>query len=117
MMDTLPQSRRFPIISDSSRPEDIAYLRGKGFDCVASKKGNGSVKAGITWLQDYNIVIAPECVNMLNEARLYSWQVDKLSKKVLPILCDSDNHGWDAIRYATEEARSVRKSFMKRYKF
>lgn len=117
MMDTIPQSRRFKIIADSSRPEDIAYLRSKGFDCVASKKGNGSVKAGINWLQDYKIVIAPECVNMLNEARLYSWQVDKLTKKVLPILCDSDNHGWDAVRYATEEARDVRKSFMKRYKF
>jgi phage terminase large subunit len=117
MMDTISQSRKFPIIADSSRPEDIAYLRTKGFDVIASKKGNGSVRTGINWLLGYDIVISPECVNMLDEARLYSWQTDKLTNKVLPIVMDSDNHGWDAVRYATEQARDNRKASVKRFKF
>jgi phage terminase large subunit len=117
MMRTVNQVRQYPIVADSSRPEDIAYLRTKGFNTVASKKGSGSIRTGITWLQGYEIVIAPECVNMHNEARLYSWQVEKLTNKILPIACDSDNHGWDAIRYATEEVRGSGKTFIKRFKF
>lgn len=116
MMDTVSQIRKFPIVCDSSRPEDIAYLRTKGFNAVASKKGAGSIRTGINWLLGYEIVIAPECYHMLNEARLYSWQTEKLTNKVLPIVMDSDNHGWDAIRYATEEVRDQRTSFIKRFK-
>jgi phage terminase large subunit len=117
MVDTVTESRKYPIVADHSRPEDIGYLRGKGFNVVACKKGNGSVKTGITWLQGYKIVIAPECAWMQNEARLYSWQTEKLTGKVLPVLCDSDNHGWDAIRYATEEARENSSKTVRKLRF
>jgi phage terminase large subunit len=117
MLLTVDESRKFPLVCDNSRPEDIQFLRTKGFNAVASKKGAGSIKTGINWLLGYKIVIAPECVNMQNEARLYSWQTEKLTGKVLPITCDSDNHGWDAVRYATEEFRESSKSFIKRFKF
>lgn len=74
---------------------------------VASRKGPGSIKAGIEWLNGYRIVIDPFCVRMEEEGRLYSWKKEKLTGKVLvghP--CDDYNHGWDAIRYATEVNRS-----------
>lgn len=116
MMKTVDESRKYPIVCDNSRPEDIQFLRTKGFNCVASKKGAGSIKTGINWLLGYKIVIAPECVHMLNEARLYSWQTEKLTGKVLPVTCDNDNHGWDAVRYATEEVRASAKMFIKRFK-
>jgi len=117
MMNTVDEVRKYPIVADNSRPEDIHFLRTKGFNCVASKKGAGSIRTGINWLLGYKIVIAPECVNMQNEARLYSWQTDKLTGKVLPVTCDADNHGWDAVRYATEECRSKVKTVVKRFKF
>lgn len=117
MMGTVDEVRKYPIVCDNSRPEDIQFLRTKGFNCVASKKGSGSIKTGITWLLGYKIVIAPECVNMQNEARLYSWQTEKLTGKVLPVTCDNDNHGWDAVRYATEEVRANSKSFIRKFKF
>jgi phage terminase large subunit len=117
MMMTVDESRKFPIVADNSRPEDIHFLRTKGFNCVASKKGAGSIRTGINWLLGYKIVIAPECVNMQNEARLYSWQTEKLTGKVLPITCDDYNHGWDAVRYATEEVRATAKTLVKRFKF
>lgn len=116
MMMTVDECRRFPIVCDNSRPEDIQFLRTKGFNAVASKKGAGSIKTGINWLLGYKIIIAPECMNMRNEARLYSWQTEKLTGKVLPVTCDSDNHGWDAVRYATEEVRDSAKSFIRRFK-
>ena len=117
MMETVTGSRRHPIVCDSTRPEDIHFLRTKGFNTVAAKKGSGSIKTGITWLQGYKIVIAPECVWMQNEARNYSWQTEKLTGKVLPVLVDADNHGWDAIRYATEEAREALTKTVKRFSF
>lgn len=101
----VPESTQFTIVGDSSRPETIDYLNGFGFSVVGARKGPGSIKAGIEWLQGYEVVISPECPRMEEEARLYSWVVDKLTKKILNEPSDNFNHGWDAIRYATEVNR------------
>jgi phage terminase large subunit len=42
---------------------------------------------------------------MREEARLYSWMTDKLTGRVLTAPVDAYNHGWDAVRYATESAQ------------
>jgi phage terminase large subunit len=99
---SVPESDRWPIIADSARPETIDYLRGKGFSIHSATKGPGSIKNGINWLQGYDIVIDPDCLNMQEEARLYFWKLDPLGKP-LSIPVDKYNHGWDAIRYAVEE--------------
>ena len=40
---------------------------------------------------------------MREEARLYSWMVDRMTGKVIPgNPVDAYNHGWDATRYAVE---------------
>ena len=48
------------------------------------------------------IVIHPSCTNTAEEARLWSYKIDRLSGDVLPQLVDKHNHHWDAIRYALE---------------
>lgn len=106
MLAEVPGAREFSIVADSARPETIDYLNGEGFSVFAARKGPGSIKAGITWLQGYEIVIAPECTQMANEARLYTWQVDKFTGKIQNAPIDAYNHGWDAVRYATEINRS-----------
>lgn len=105
-MSAVTESNRYTIIGDSSRPELIDYLNGEGYTVVPSRKGPGSLKTGIEWLQGFDIIIDPDCPYMQNEARLYSYEVDPYTKKVLNDPCDSDNHGWDAVRYATEQNRS-----------
>jgi phage terminase large subunit len=92
------------IRADSGQPVAIDYLESEGFNIAGAVKGPGSIKAGITWLQGYNIVIDPDCEEMRNEARLYSWQVDKITKRVLNTPVDKHNHGWDSVRYACEDA-------------
>jgi phage terminase large subunit len=94
------------IKADGSRPESIDHLNSLGFNVVAAKKGPGSVKTGITWLQGYRIVIDPECEEMRDEARLYSWQKDRLTGKALSVPVDAHNHYWDAVRYATEDCQT-----------
>lgn len=91
------------IKADSSQPIVNDHLNSNGFNVDGATKGPGSVKAGITWLQSYAIVIDPECVAMQEEAELYVWQTDKVTKKSLNVPVDAFNHGWDAVRYACED--------------
>jgi phage terminase large subunit len=94
------------IKGDSSQPGTIDHLNSEGFNIHPAKKGPGSVKTGITWLQGYRIIIDPECEQMREEARLYSWQKDRLTGKRLSVPVDAHNHYWDAVRYATEDCQT-----------
>lgn len=91
------------IKADSAAPIEIEHLNANGFTVDGAKKGPGSVKAGINWIQGYKVVIDPDCENMRDEARMYTWQVDKVTKKRLNVPVDAHNHGWDAVRYACED--------------
>lgn len=88
---------------DSSQPIIIDFLQSRGLNTVPAKKGPGSVKSGILFLQSYEIIIDPACEAMREEARLYSWMTDRLTQRVLSTPVDAHNHGWDATRYAVED--------------
>jgi phage terminase large subunit len=93
----------WPIKADSSRPESISYIRRQGIQITAAEKWDGSVEDGIAHLKAFaRIHIHQRCKNMQDEARLYKYKVDKVSKQILPIIVDAHNHGWDAIRYALD---------------
>ena len=103
LFDTVPESRKHIIRADSARPETISYMRRQGFRIVGVKKGKGSVEDGVAHLRSYEqIVIHPRCVHTAEEARLWSWKVDRLSGDILPKLEDKNNHCWDGARYALE---------------
>jgi phage terminase large subunit len=93
------------IRADSSQPGTIEFLQSRGFGVTPARKGQGSVREGITFLQGFELVIDPDCEAMRNEARLYSWPTDRLSGQVIPGVnpVDANNHGFDALRYATED--------------
>ena len=88
---------------DSSQPGTIEFLQARGINALPAKKGPGSVKAGINFLQGFQIIIDPRCEAMREEARLYSWMTDRLTGKILSTPVDAHNHGWDSVRYATED--------------
>jgi phage terminase large subunit len=78
-------------------------MKRQGFNIMAAKKGPGSVEDGIAHLRGYEkIVIHPRCKYAAQEARLYSYKVDKLTGDILPILLDANNHIIDAVRYGLE---------------
>lgn len=102
---------RYDVIADSSRPDDIAYLRqpisasGGSFQLPKVKgsvKGKGSVESGVEFIKSHDNVIHPSCVNTLKEFKLYSYKVDRASGQILPVLIDAHNHAIDAGRYALE---------------
>lgn len=103
LFDRVPQSRKWTINADSSRPEIIRSMRRKGFICRPCKKWPGSVEDGIAVLRSVKkIHVHIRCPYMAEEMRLYSYKSDTLTNEVLPVLIDKNNHCIDALRYALE---------------
>jgi phage terminase large subunit len=101
LLDTVTIAREYVIVADSSRPETIDFLNQRGFTVMGSRKGAGSIKAGINFMQGFEIVVSPECLGVWGEMRSYSWKQDKHGV-ILKVPEDKNNHFIDAIRYALE---------------
>lgn len=102
---TVPGARGALIRADNSRPETISYMRGQdGWgQVIAAEKWSGSVEDGIAILRQFDqIVIHPRCVHTVEEARLYSYKLDRLTDAVTREIIDKHNHCWDAVRYALQ---------------
>lgn len=91
------------IRADSARPETISHLKNNGLNVIPAEKWKGSVEDGIAYLRSFDeIIIHERCLEMVNEAKFYSYKTDKLTGDVLPDIVDANNHGWDAVRYALQ---------------
>lgn len=103
---TIPDSERWPIVADSSRPETIRHMQKHGFPKIMpAVKGPKSVEEGVEWLKSFDIVVHPRCVHTIDELTHYRYKIDPLTSKVLPVLEDKSNHVIDALRYACEAVR------------
>ena len=89
---------------DSADPRMIQELRSRGIQAVGVKKGAGSVREGIRWLQDLSeIIIDPaRCPNAAREFSAYEYESDGFGnfRADCP---DKNNHLIDAARYALED--------------
>lgn len=89
------------IVADSAEPKSIDELKGMGLRISGARKGKDSILNGIQWIQDFEIIIHPRCVNFITEISNYTWDTDKFGNKLnRPI--DAFNHLMDAMRYALE---------------
>lgn len=88
--------------ADCAEPKSIDELRGYGLHVEKSQKGKDSITHGIQYIQDFEIIIHPRCVNFITEIGNYTWDEDRLGNKInRPI--DDFNHLMDAMRYAVEK--------------
>lgn len=83
------------IVADSQEGRLIMDLNDMGLNIIECEKGPGSVKAGLSALDDYTLVIDPTSTNIKREVKTYVW-----SDKKAGIPVDKNNHAIDAIRYA-----------------
>lgn len=90
------------ITGDSAEPKSIDELKSLGLRVKGAAKGKDSVKNGIQWIQDLEIIIHPRCVNFITEISNYTWDQDKFGTK-LNVPIDDFNHLMDAMRYALEK--------------
>lgn len=89
------------IRGDSAEPKSIDELKGLGLHIRGAAKGKDSVKNGIQWIQDLEIIIHPRCVNFITEISNYTWDKDKFGNKLNEPI-DDFNHLMDSMRYALE---------------
>ena len=76
-----------------------------------AEKGKDSINNGIQFIQNFEIIIHPRCVNFLTEISNYTWDKDKFGQMMnRPI--DDFNHLMDAMRYAVEAYTKNRKWVM-----
>lgn len=112
-----PYAELYIVRADNARPETISYMRSHGFPrMVAVKKWPGSVEDGVSKLRSFDeIVIDPNCVHTIKEARMWRYKRDRLTGDVLPVLIDKHNHLMDSMRYAIapliKSRRNVRVEF------
>lgn len=90
------------IIADSAEPKSIDELKGLGLRRIEpAKKGKDSINNGIQFIQNFEIIIHPRCVNFLLEISNYQWDKDKFGNQLnKPI--DDFNHCLDSLRYGVE---------------
>ena len=89
------------ITADSAEPKSIAELKSFGLRVSSAKKGADSIRNGVQFIQDFEIIIHPRCVNFLTEVSNYTFKKDKFGKMTNEPE-DNMNHLMDALRYALE---------------
>ena len=82
------------IVADSAEPRLINELSFQGCKIIPTRKGAGSISAGIALMQDYEIIVEPNSLNIAKEMNNYVY-ADKGAK----LFVDNFNHAIDAIRY------------------
>lgn len=97
-------------VGDSAEPKSIDELRSYGMRITGAKKGKDSINNGIQWIQDFDIVVHPRCVNFINEISAYSWRTDKFGKATNEPE-DDNNHLMDAMRYGLEAVMRPRSTY------
>ena len=93
-----------PIYADSADSRSINELYLLGLSSIYPvKKGADSVLNGIRKLQDYRIVIHPECHNVQLEISNYAWQKDSQTDQMKEKPAHDFSHSMDALRYGTQD--------------
>ena len=91
------------IIADAAEQKSIAELKRNGILRIRpAKKGPDSVIQGISFMQQYHIVVDDRFVNLIEELDNYTYQKDRKTNEYINKPVDSYNHVIDAIRYALE---------------
>ncbi len=103
LLDTIPNIKDIRVVGDSSRPETIDHLVKHGFSVYPSKKGAGSVKDGISFLQSKKLVFHPRCLRMIEEAGMYKWKRHAQTDMLTPVPVKEFDDGIDALRYAWQD--------------
>ncbi len=100
----VPMGANYVTRGDNARPETISFLQKHGYPkMTACTKWKGSVEDGVAFLRQFEkIVIHPRCEHAIEEGRLWSYKVDRLTGDPLPELAERHDHIWDAVRYALQ---------------
>jgi len=89
-----------PIWMDSAEPRTIDYFKRQGIYAKPCIKGQNSVEARITFLQNHKIVIDPHCENLITELENFSYEKDKRTGQYSEKMTHEWSHAIDGLGYA-----------------
>ncbi|MBM6954634.1 PBSX family phage terminase large subunit [Limosilactobacillus coleohominis] len=96
------------ITADAAEPKSIAEIKRDGIYRIRpAKKGKDSIVQGISFMQQYHIVVDDRCVKTIEELENYTYQKDKKTGEYTNEPVDAYNHEIDAIRYALNEINGM----------
>lgn len=98
--------KKTKIYVDSAEPRSIQYFKNEGINAVACSKGKDSVKAGLMFLQDNEIVVLPKCQNFITELENFSYIKSKQTGEWTEDTTHEWSHAIDACRYAYSDIYS-----------
>jgi len=96
------------IIADSAEPKSIQELYAGGFNIHPALKGPDSVRAGISKIRQFKIMVTSRSRNLIRELKNYRWKMDKDGNS-LNVPIDNYNHGLDAVRYVVMNKTMIKK--------
>jgi len=96
------------IVADSAEPKSIQELYAAGFNVHPALKGPDSIRAGISKIRQYKIMVTSRSRNLIRELKNYRWKMDKDGNS-LNVPIDNYNHGLDAVRYVVMNKTMIRK--------
>lgn len=88
-----------PLYSEHD-PDMIRQLRQLDILCIAARKGQGSISAGIQKMKEYNVFYTPRSHNIREERKRYMWLIDPDTGKPTNTPKPGWDHILDAARYA-----------------
>ena len=96
-------NRNIPIYADCAEPKSIADIAEAGFNVIPSDKGapvrSEKLTFQIQWMQRWQLKFTKRSLNLIREARNYTWAKDK-DGNPLNVPIDKFNHILDALRYS-----------------
>ena len=92
--------RKTKIAVDSAEPRSIQYFKSKGINATGAAKGKDSVKLGIMFLQNHQIIVHPKCSNFIMELENFSYIRSKQTGEWTEDTTHEFSHAIDACRYA-----------------
>ena len=86
---------------DSAEPRTIDYFKRQGVNAKPCIKGANSVEARIQFLQNNEIIVKPNCKNMIAELSNFSYEKDKMSDRYIEGRYTHEwSHAIDGLSYA-----------------
>lgn len=92
--------KRAKCYMDCAEPRSIEFFRQKGFNVRPCIKGQGSVAARISFLQNQEIIVHPSCQDLITELENFSYIKDKKTDKYTENTTHEYSHAIDALGYA-----------------
>ena len=101
--------RKSKIYVDAAEPRSIQYFKNEGIRAEACAKGKDSVKAGLMFLQDNQIIVHPKCINFITELENFSYIKSKTTGEWTEDTTHEWSHAIDACRYGYSDIYTNKK--------